>query len=283
VDLLGLSPLGFALLQKRADIAELLRQRGANENLFDAVFTGDLKSAAALLTLNKSLVSRINMEGESVVMAAVETGHADILQLMLDNGASPNAEPSRGITVAHGMPSAYGESPLHVAAISNQTNTAQLLLQHGADVETYDNYGLTPLHWAVLRASPGVAELLLKNKTDPNKRVGDYGTRFVLTLSPRALSGDTALHLAALRGDTNIIEMLLKSGAVINLTNEMGKTALDLASQPGLPPEFFSIPPSVARMFQAPRAGEATFTNSPASLIERRKAAASMLEASGGK
>jgi hypothetical protein len=90
----------------------------------------------------------------------------------------------------------------------------------------------------------------------------------------QSLVGDTALHLAAINGQTNLVQILLKSGASINAANSAGRTALDLASQPGVPQECVSITRSMSGT--PPK-------NYAASLIERRKAAAAMLEASGGK
>jgi ankyrin repeat protein len=260
------SPVGHALLAKRTDIAELLIQHGAKETLFDAVYADDLKTASALIAQDNTLFSATNGFGALVVQAAVARGHTDILEFLLNQGA-----PADGGKVLR-----LGKTPLHLAAISNQTNIAQLLIKHGAKVEAYDNSGFTPLHCAAWQGSSEVAALLLKNKANPD--TGVIPSNPVLPtpmMRPdQSLVGDTALHLAAINGQTNLVQILLKSGASINAANSAGRTALDLASQPGVPQECVSITRSMSGT--PPK-------NYAASLIERRKAAAAMLEASGGK
>jgi ankyrin repeat protein len=261
------------LLTNRTDHAELLLQHGAKENLCDAVHAGHLKTASALIEQDPSLIAATNGGGTSLVDTAALMGHADILKLLLDKGALAEAANAQG-----------AGTPLHLAAMHNQTNTAQLLIGRGADVEAYDRFGFTPLHWTALQGSPDVAVLLLQNKAKPDTPVpASNGPRLGAAIPGASVAGDTALHFAAMRGDTNFIQLLLKSGASVNTANAMGRTPLDLASQPGLPRENFLFPPGTMRWFDQPRAGESAATNPVALLMVRQKAAATMLEAAGGK
>ena len=226
----GLSPLGIALVQHHSDVVELLVKQGATKNLFDAVFSGDAEAAAALIDKDKSLVSAINATGVSVAEIAAACGNEKTLKLLLDKGVSHNFQ--NPIT---------GRSLLHAAAIYNQTNTAQLLIQRHAKVDVVDNSGFTPLHVSAVRGSVDVLELLLKHKADCNqgtaaaKSVPPFGG-----VGPGArqllVGGNTALHLAALTGQTNVIVVLLKWGASVNASNSYGMTPLDLAGQIGPPP-----------------------------------------------
>jgi len=274
LDLRGLSPLGHALWSQQKGVAELLLQRGAKENLFDAVYADDVKTTSALLKENKSLVSRLSLGGDSVVAIAAGTGHADILKLLLDKGAA-----------ADGANSFDGRTPLHFAALFNRTNTAQLLIRHGAKVQAYDRFGLTPLHYAALQGYPETVALLLKHKANP-----DVGV--VPSSDPRpffppqrglTLAGDTPLHLAALNGQTNVIPTLLKSGASVNATNSMGRTALDLASEPGGATESFWLQRLLRTRLESPTTPASAVRPPSVSLFQRRKAASAMLETSGGK
>jgi ankyrin repeat protein len=272
-DFWGLSPLGYALRTKRTDIVALLLQQGAKENLFDAVDAGDLKTASALLTENQSLAFATNRLGASVVEMASAAGQADILKLLLDQGAPVDPASARD-----------GTTPLHQAAMRNQTNTAQLLLQRGAKAEACDHLGCTPLHQTALHGSAEVAALLLQNKANPDSAAAPpTPSRPFPAMSGSPWAGDTALHFAAVRGDTNIIQLLLKSGAAINLTNSTGKTPLDLASQFGSLRDFFTMLPATADLFDPPKIGEFAPINRLSLFMERRQAAAAMLETAGGK
>jgi ankyrin repeat protein len=67
---------------------------------------------------------------------AAEEGHAQTVQILLDNGVNVNAHDSLGSTA------------LDFAAPSGHEETMKILLQNGADVKSTDIYGNTILHWA---------------------------------------------------------------------------------------------------------------------------------------
>lgn len=232
-DAFGLSPLGDALAQEHQEVASLLKNRGAVENIFDAVFSGDTETAAALIDKDKSLALATNPAGVSVAEIAAATGKDRILKLLLDKGVSPNFHST-----------STGKSLLYAAADYNQTNTAELLIQRRAKLNVADAAGFSPIHIAALNGSTGVLELLLQHKADFNLRTepsdnpqqpGGSGPPFS-NRRALAVSGNTALHLAAMTGQTNAIALLLKWGASINATNADGMTPLDLAGQIGQPP-----------------------------------------------
>jgi cytohesin len=275
----GLSPLGHALLGKQTDAASLLLQHGAKENLFDAIYTGDEKTASALLAQDKSLVFITNRAGSSVVETAAQRTKTDMLVLLLDKGAPVDATNAQS-----------GITPLHAAALSNLTNAARVLIQHGAKVQARDLAGFTPLLRAATLGSTEMAALLLENNASPDASV-------VSPINPgmpmpgRTAAGNTALHFAALRGDTNLIQLLLKAGASVNPANAAGMTPLDLATQPGLGimrPGMFG--PGILQTQQGAvisrgpsRPGGPAAANPIAALRERQTVAATLLEAAGGK
>ena len=55
----------------------------------------------------------------------------------------------------------YDKTGLHWAAETDQAETAQLLLDAGADIEALTSWGATPLDWAAAMGSARVGDLLL--------------------------------------------------------------------------------------------------------------------------
>jgi ankyrin repeat protein len=276
-DKFGLSPFGAATLGHHKKVAEVFREHGAKENIFDADYLNDLSAAQGLLAEKKSLAQATNASGITLVTIAAAMGHDTILALLLDNGAPLEAD---------------GTTPLHAAAKFNQTNAVELLMEHGAVAESFDSHGLTPLQVAVMNYSAGIAQVLLKHRSPNHAANPDTQASLPLAIStpstPPAtfpqtrMIGDTAMHFAAINSDTNMIAMLLQAGASVNIANEAGQTPLDLASGPrrGPPPSFwwprdqFVFGP--AEIFKVPK------FNRPASFLDQQ-AAAKMLEDAGAK
>jgi ankyrin repeat protein len=61
---------------------------------------------------------------------------ADIVKLLIDNGADVAAQDETHLT------------PLHHAAFYGNAEAVRLLIQHGADVAVKDRSNMTPLHSA---------------------------------------------------------------------------------------------------------------------------------------
>ncbi len=272
----GLSPLGEALRNGQNQAADFLRRQGARDNIFDAVYAGDLSAAERLLSADKALAGAASPNGLTLVEVAAELGDAPMLNLLLDKGASARSVNERD-----------GRTPLHAAAVGNCTSTAELLIRHGAELEVPDAVGFTPLHLAAWQGASEVAVLLLKHKADPDVRVAWLPAPQPAPVPGRfqqVLAGCTPLHLAALAGRTNLIELLLKSGAEVNATNAMGSTALDLVNpRPDLPVEMLWVLLEHRVNRLPPRVSDAPAARAPALFYERRRAAAAVLENSGGR
>ncbi len=272
-DPFGLSSLGYALASQHSELASLLVKQGATENIFDAVFSGDTETAAALIGKDKSLAFATNAIRVSVAEIAASTGKDKVLKLLLDKGVAPNFQ--NPFT---------GKSLLCAAANYNQTNTAELLLQRRARSDVADNSGFSPIHVAALKGSIDVLELLHKHKADANLRTAapDMAQPPLGSRPPffgrreMTLSGNTALHLAAMTGQTNVIPLLLKWGASVNATNADGMTPLDLAAQVG---QFRYLMLSHTDM-RIPFTPPPLLRDNP---ILRRGATIALLEQAGGK
>lgn len=65
---------------------------------------------------------------------------------------------------------------LHMAALNNDVKTAELCLDHGADVNTRKSKETTPLHIAATKGNLDMAELLISRGAGVNMKDGDSKT-----------------------------------------------------------------------------------------------------------
>ena len=63
----------------------------------------------------------------------------------------------------------FGETALHRAAKVGDLKMVQILLGHGASVDSTNQYGETPLHFAITGRNPEVIRALLKQGADPDR------------------------------------------------------------------------------------------------------------------
>jgi hypothetical protein len=122
--------------------------RRGTEEIFHAIFRGDLEQVRGLIEVNADLVHSKDADGESALHHAVEEGHKDVVEFLLAKGADVNAKANNGTT------------PLHVAAVGGNKEVAELLLANRAEVNTKNDKGETPLQLAERLHHEDVAELL---------------------------------------------------------------------------------------------------------------------------
>jgi ankyrin repeat protein len=104
-----------------------------------------------------------------------------------------------------------GWTYLHQAAQLGRRDVADLLLQHGADVNARAHNGLanTPILCAVIAQHTEIVALLLAHGADVN--------------APNS-AGSTPLHKAAIGGNCSLLRLLLAHGAHVNARNTGGQT-----------------------------------------------------------
>lgn len=146
-----------------------------------------------------------------------------------------------------------GMTPLHWAVMGNQTNMAEYLLVHGADVNAGDRYGMTPLHKAAAFNGKDMAAILLEHGANLNAMGVKYGVIQVMPLHLAAEAGFadviqvlldhgadinartggqnrvTPLHMAAAKGRSAVVKMLLQTGADVNARDVKEQTPLHWA------------------------------------------------------
>ncbi|XP_061906434.1 caskin-2-like isoform X2 [Entelurus aequoreus] len=228
---------------------------GKEQDLLQAVKSGDLQSAQKLLSKLRSSRSKLlgstkrlnvnyqDSDGFSALHHAALTGTADLLVALLEAQASVDVKDSNGMR------------PLHYAAWQGKSESVLMLLRSGASVNGVSLDGHIPLHLAAQYGHYQVSEMLLQHQSNPclvnkaKKTPLDLACEFgrvkvaQLLLSSNMvvalLEGErkeptdsaftTPLHLAARNGHKDIIVLLLKAGIDINTTTKSG-TALHEAS-----------------------------------------------------
>ena len=138
-------------------------------------------------------------------------GHAEIVAILLENGADVNMNDNEDGSTALQLASRYGH-----------TEIVSMLLNYGAIVNEVDNDGYTALQYASNEGHTNIVAMLLEKGADVNAN-NEY-------------DGNTALHMASMNDEkenTDIVRMLLEKGADVNATNKDGSTALSRASRNG--------------------------------------------------
>jgi ankyrin repeat protein len=156
----------------------------------------------------------------SPLIEAATAGDAETMALLIERGANIEAAAQPALTmaitmqcskcvdllVAKGLSQAAYTATLPDVAVLADVSTIRLMLDHGADVNTFDPLGRTPLLYAAGSdlLPLDVVKLFIERGADVNARSrhkegGDAGL--------------TVLDIAKLRGKTPIVELLIKSGA----------------------------------------------------------------------
>jgi len=231
----GCTPLLMALLNGNFDIGAYLIQKGANINKWDWYGQTPLYAAVDLNTVPHG--------GRPDRPSLDETTGLQIIKMLLDAGANPNAQlklaqpyravgPDRG---ADGMIT-IGTTPLLRAAKAFDAAAIGLLLEKGALPNLPNSAGYTPVMAAaglgsrdrdtrgrfltedVPARSVKALDLLIKGGADVNAT----DTR----------GGQTALHGAAGWGWDEVVQFLADHGAKLDAKDGRGATPLDSALGP---------------------------------------------------
>ncbi|KAG9510748.1 Protein sidekick, partial [Fragariocoptes setiger] len=141
-----------------------------------------------------------------ILMLAIDLGHIDIVQAMLNDGADVNYVDVEGFR------------PLMVATMRGHTSIVEMILNMGADINAIDAYGWTSLSYASYYGTTEIAEILLERGAYPN--VFDADQLY-------------ALSWAAGRGFVDIVSLLLKHGVKVDASDKYGTTPLLWACRKG--------------------------------------------------
>jgi ankyrin repeat protein len=192
-DMMGYTPLIYAIIDGNKEMAELLISKGADINIQDTRM------------------------GYTPLMWALNSNKEDLAGFLIDKGADFKIKSNDGATA---LILACGVSP----------EIAKNLLQKGADIHVRTEKGLGVFSQCITmgmmreneKITPEFAEFLLAQgaEIDEKNTVGGY-------------KGYTPLFWATLYGETDVVKFLAEKGADVNSVAENGKTPLSVATEAG--------------------------------------------------
>jgi ankyrin repeat protein len=192
----GTSAVLLAHYYGKLDVAAALLDRKPALDVFEAATAGDAQRVAALVDADGSLVDAVARDGYSPLGLASFFKRRDVVKVLLERDAKPSV-PSRdqGFTPLHSAvatdagdaiheivrllldggadpnaKSREGGTPLHSAAFTGDLEIAELLLAYGADPNATGPKDQTPLDIARDRRNVEVAALLHHAVTNRGRR-----------------------------------------------------------------------------------------------------------------
>ncbi len=192
---------------------EYCEQQNLKARLNNAVYQGNAGEVRALLAKMKSIRYLSPAQPSSLLPTAVEKGHVEIVQALLDKGADPLARDDKGVSMlANAIESAQGSTggvsagmyqclglaltkaradgmlkpvfPLNASlAFYRKPNPALLkfLLDNGADPDTRPEYGYTATEEAFRQNLPEMMKIIFKAKpNDPARNLDKMAYRAFL-------------------------------------------------------------------------------------------------------
>ena len=177
----------------------------ADGALLEAAYAGNLEGVTAALAQG-ARTNATDSRGWTPLIYAAKLGHARTALYLIDHGADVNRRTFTEI----------GSTTLGFATEGNHIEVVEAMLKHGANVNGRGKNGLTALCFAEGQGQLEMAQFLLSKGAEVN------------VLGPKDENGASRspLMCAACTGQIPLMELLLASGAKIELTNEVGNTAL---------------------------------------------------------
>jgi ankyrin repeat protein len=228
----GSTPLLVAIVNAHYDMASALLEFGADPNQTDLTGTGPLYAAVDMHTM-APMVGRPSPKPSGRLVAP------DVIKLLIDKGANPNATLRRPAYGKHHdlVGDAFmgeGTTPLMRAARTGDVEVMRILLADGANPAARRKDLSTALFIAAAGRSGGLP-------TGPRTIPGASNVEAVKMLVGAGLdvdafngNGQTALHAAAQRGLDEVVKTLVDLGAKLDLRDKQKRTPLDLALGVGI-------------------------------------------------
>ncbi|ABE05002.1 ankyrin repeat domain-containing protein [Rickettsia bellii] len=208
---LGKTPLQYAIINDKPELAKLLIDAGANINVKTQngrnLFELAMYNSASDQTFELLLKTNININ--SMDLRALSRLHNKLFSILL--------KPANDINTTIGK---FNRTLLHQAAERNNIKKAQISINHNINVEAQDITGETALH--MLKTSK-MAKILLKagSNTEAQNKLGRTPLHNAILQANKRQVNIKNIH--------NIVLKLIKSGANPNAVDYYGFTPLEYA------------------------------------------------------
>ena len=203
----GMSVLTLAIVNGRLDIARLLLERGASPNVLSTNGTGALYATVDARWPERTWYPPASITEE-------KTSHLQLLQMLLDRGADPNARLVKKpwYRTFHGdWANPVGATPFWLAAKANDVAAMRVLIAGGANPTIPSERGVSPL---LVAAGYGIEPQV--TNFAPGARLA--AVRYLVEevgadVNARDNQGYTPLHGAALTANHDLLRYLIAMGA----------------------------------------------------------------------
>ncbi len=245
----GITPLDRAIKTNSIEIFQTLineknvnsKDSNGNTPLHIAIVKDAPMSFLEYLVENGADVNARNSSGDSVLLMAAQKNKKDAGELLLQKGAdifATNMENNSPLRVAFMdlnvekwfinsetmlMRDGSGNTPLHYAAEWKYKQSAQMLIDRGANVSAVNANGESAVFAATKGNSPELIDLLVSKGAPVDSR----------NVAARDNLGNTPVHAAVKWNSKEAAKELLSYGVDVNAQNLNGKTALSEACKSG--------------------------------------------------
>lgn len=168
----GVLPLMLATYYGRSELAQILLQSGAEQDIYVASARGNVARVKELLDARPELLNAFAPDGHVPLGLAAFFGQHAVVELLLDRGAQVNLSSKNAQKV----------TPLHGAVSRGDSAIAKLLLDKGAQVNARQERGFTPIFSAAGTGNIELMELLAKHGADLKARTDDGKTAYDVAL-----------------------------------------------------------------------------------------------------
>lgn len=243
------SALDVAALRGRAELAQVLLERGAKVRLPAAVALHRTEDIETLLRRDPGTLKPGGRWGNLIVRAS-ERAPGDVIETLIRNGASVTVRDNPKTSIDN----TSGYTPLHAAAWYGNVSAIDVLMKHGADVRAREEkYHGTPAGWADYSGHKEARDLILRGPIDIIEAI-QYGmterVRAILEEEPAVLNRafgeyglfpldaeawQTPLAYAVARGREEIVRLLIERCAIATLRSPEGETLSEIAQKAGHP------------------------------------------------
>ena len=209
-------------------------------NPFEICTTGTVDELWLMLVHGLNIKVRDSDSATLIQKAVYSVNPLPIMSLLIEQGCSVNSRGAHGYTPLHeacytprvdvaqfllrckgnvDALSQNGSTPLMIACRNGNLEMVELLLRDGqADPDDGGERGWTPLLLACIEGHTQVVKVLLEYGADPNYKLPDQST---------------VIHEAVQTNQLDVLKQLIKSKANLAITDEQGRTPLDLAQETG--------------------------------------------------